>query len=313
MPEIIVEQAILEEIEGRAYQVRARSPQFAESWISGCEKLCRAFGRPPEGIPCPPAMFAQPLGRGHVAVVQVAPAMNGHPGRLRFHFCVLKADEYEGLSGDPFAVAERSPPAWDANGSLDALTWPRVPFPKRTVQDVQSVLIRPDGPNLLGGSQVLLDGGRITFERPAPDPKVLRDLWTLMPTRSRAEMWPATFAFSNELRFHTVVIPPGLRNSAPQEFPHYVTEEEAGDYPGELSPSLLTKPSYEYRLQRAAEHGDQEELDNLFARRSRTDMWKLGLLILVGMLLLPVLIRLLAPSSPPHDTDPPTSSSTVDR
>jgi hypothetical protein len=313
MPEISIEQAILEETEAGAYQIRSRSPQFADDWVGGCEKLCRSFGRPPEGTPCPPAMFAQPLGRGLVAVVQVAPTMNGHAGRLMFHVSVLKADEYAGLGGDPFSVAERCTPAWDNQGTVDPVTMPRVPFPRRTVQDVQSVLKRSDGPNLLGGSQVLLDGGRITFERAVPDPKVLRDLWTLLPTRSRAEMWPATFAFSNVLRFHTVVIPPGLRSSSPQEFPHYMTEEEAGDYPTEVEPTFLVKPSYEYRLQRAAEADDQDGLDRLFERRSRIDMWKLGLLILVGMMLLPLLVRLVSPSSPPTNADPPASTAASDR
>jgi hypothetical protein len=179
------------------------------------------------------------------------------------------------------------------------VTWPRVSFPARTVQEVREVLKRPDGPNLLGGSQVLLDGGRIAFERAEPDGKLLRDLWTLLPLRSRSEMWPATFAFSNALRFHTVVVPTGLRGKTPEDFPHYLTEEEAGDYP---------EGRYEYRLQSAAEAGDQEGLDSLFARRSRTDMWKLGLLILIGMMILPFLVRLLAPPPAKDGGSPPAAS-----
>jgi hypothetical protein len=301
MSEIVVEQAVFHATGEDGVELRARSPQFSEEWLQSAEMFCRGFGRPPAGSACPPALFAQPLGRHHVAVVQVASAVNGHAGHLRFHVAVLGTDEYGGLGGDPFTVAERCPPNWDAMGEIPLVTWPREPFPSRTVEDVRAVLRRDDGPNLLGGSQVLLDGGRIAFERAKPDGKLLRDLWTLLPTRSRSEMWPATFAFSNALRFHTVVVPPGLRTTSPKEFPHYLTEEEAGDYP---------EGRYELRLQSAAEAGDQEGLDSLFARRSRTDMWKLGLLILIGMIILPFLVRWLAPP-PVHDSSSSSSASSA--
>jgi hypothetical protein len=313
MSEIVVEQAVFGDTGSEALELRARSPHFTDEWIDACTKLCRGFGRPQAGANCPPALFAQPLGRHYVAVVQVSSTDQEGRGALRFHVCVLRENEYAGLGGDPFMVAERCPPTWDASGELRSLTWPRVPFPDRTVEDVRRVLKRPDGPNLLGGCQVLLDGGRLAFERTAPDAQVLRDLWTLLPTRSRAEMWPATFAFSNSLRFHAIVTPPGLRATAPNDFPHYLSEEEAGDYPedtpGLLSiiPGLQSKERYELRLQRSAEAGDQEGLDILFARRSRTDMWKLGLLILIGMILLPFLVKLFAP--PPAGDGSGSSSS----
>src|ERR1051326_2288255 len=211
MSDILVEQAVFHTMENDSLQLRARSPEFLDDWIAPCEKLCRGFGRPPEGSACPPALFAHLLNRHFVAVMQVASAANEQPGPLRFHVSVLRADEYAGLGGDPFSVAERCPPNLDASGELPTITWPRVAFPARTVAQVRGVLQRADGPNLLGGSQVLLDGGRLAFERTEPDAKVLRDLWTLLPTRSRAEMWRGTFAFSNSLRFHAIVAPPGLR------------------------------------------------------------------------------------------------------
>lgn len=179
--------------------------------------------------------------------------------------------------------------------------WPRVAFPPRTVQQVRGVLKRPDGPNLLGGSQALVDGGRIVFERSEPDWNLLRDLWMLLPTRSRGEMWPATFAFSNTLQFHAVVVPAGLKAASPQEFPHYLVEAEAGDYP---------EGRYEYKLQSAAEGGDQEELDRLFSRRTNSEMWKLILLIIAVMVLLPFLMHFLAPAPARDEASSGSSSAT---
>src|SRR5262245_528070 len=133
MSDILVEQAVFHTIDNDGLHLGARSPQFLDDWIAPCEKLCRGFGRPPEGLACPPALFAHPMKRHHVAVVQVASSANGQPGPLRFHVSVLRADEYAGLGGVPFAVAERCPPNWDATGELPTLTWPRVAFPARTV------------------------------------------------------------------------------------------------------------------------------------------------------------------------------------
>jgi hypothetical protein len=282
MSEIIVEQAVLLGRREGDYHICARSPGFAEEWVSSVEKICAAFGRPPAGASCPLSLYVQPLGRSHIAVVQVSAAPGVSEGELAFHVLVLREDDYSGLGGDPFAVAERCPAAWQARGALPALTWPRVPFPPRSFQQVRQVLKRADGPNLLGGAQVLLDGGKLVFERAEPDPQVLRDLWMLLPTRSRSEMWPATFAFGNSPRFHAIVVPSGLPEKAAAEFPHYLTDEQAGDYP---------EGRYELKLQTAAEEGDQEGLDRLFARRTTGEIWKLGLLLLAGMVLIPILIR----------------------
>jgi hypothetical protein len=126
---------------------------------------------------------------------------------------------------------------------------------------------------LLGATQVLVDGGRLVFERPRPDTELLRNLWTLLPTSTRIDLWPASFAFDNRLGFHAVAVP----HVAEGQYDWYVTEEQAGDYP---------QGRYELNLQIAAEAGDQAELDALFARRSRAETWRLGFLILTLSLIL---------------------------
>ena len=84
----------------------------------------------------------------------------------------------------------------------------------------------------------------------------MRDLWALLPTAARARLWPATFAFSNEHRFHVVVMP----HADGPEWRTYAKEAEAGDYP---------EGRYEFALQTAVEDGNQGEFDGLLARRSR--------------------------------------------
>ena len=126
-------------------------------------------------------------------------------------------------------------------------------------------LANAESPALLGGAQILVDGGKVVFVRRAPDPGLIRGLWTLLPSRTRSELWPATFAYSNALRFDAVVVPrPGI-----EDFTSYTTEEQAADYPA---------GRYELSLQTAAESGDQAGLDatsSAAAVRTRRCAWPL--------------------------------------
>ena len=63
----------------------------------------------------------------------------------------------------------------------------------------------------------------------------------------------------------------------------YTTEEQAGDYPA---------GSYELALQRAAEAGDQNELDRVFSRRDSRQTIKLIMMLLLGLSLLVLASRL---------------------
>lgn len=237
--------------------------------------MIQAFGTRPD-IPGPiQGLFARPFELDQVAVVQFADRGVDWVG---YDFLVMPRTHYEALLGDPFMVAERAPPPWDERGSLPLLEWPAEPLPHRTVAQVREVLQRikvhalPQGadpasenfertsensesPALLGGAQVLVEGGRLVFERPQPDTELLRGLWLLLPNSNRCQLWPASFAFSNQLRFDALVIP----HARGLEFEGYTTEERAVEYP---------EGYYELNLQIAAEAGDQEALDALFQRRS---------------------------------------------
>jgi hypothetical protein len=293
MSEIAVEQALYHRPDGAAPELLARSAGFSDDWLPEVEKLLRGFGERPPGMACPAAVFARPLGPKHVAVVQAADHLSGSGQPvLAFHLLVLPRDAYDRFLGDPFAVADRCPPPWQQRGELPALTLPAEPLPPRTVAEIQQVLQRTktplkedeepkeaaedeedavnrsEGPALLGGVQVLVDGGKVVFERPAPDTGLVRSLWALLPTSTRNHLWPASFAFDNALGFDVLVVP----RVEGEAYAGYTNEDQAADYP----PGY-----YELNLQIAAEAGDQHALDALFGRRSLAQTWHLGLILLV--------------------------------
>ncbi len=209
------------------------------------------------GPPTVAALFVVDLSPATVAVVRTAGVPS--PG---FHFLLVGRPLY-GLLGDPFAVADRNPPAWAARGDLPDRAWPAEPLPGRTVAQVLDAFHAGDMPWLLGGAQALLDGTRLIFESDAPDEARLRRLWTLLPDRSRAELRPATFAPSLDLDFHATVTP------APAAVPvNHLTADQTRDYP---------EGRYELALQVAVESGDQAALDRLFARRTSTDVLRFAL------------------------------------
>ena len=302
MGDLIIEQALYASRGAGGYELLARSAGFLGEWLPCAERLCGGFGERPAGVACPGCVFAQPFGRGNAAVVQVADLgpETGRPGALGFRVLVLPRTAYRELMGDPFVVAERLPPAWAARGQLPALSWPAEPLPRRRVGDVQVVLQRPEGPTLLGGVQALVDGGRVVFERPGPDPGLIRGLWTLLPTSTRYDLWPASFAFGNALGFDALVVP----RAAGRTYAGYVSEQQADNYP---------QGRYEVNLQIAAEAGDQRELDVLLARRSRAQMWRLGFTLLAVAAILAMLAGLLGPPAGKRQAPAPSSKRAGDK
>jgi hypothetical protein len=252
----------------------ASSPGFPFAHEEAVLRVAVRFGSRPAGVACPAAVFACLLDARTVAVVQVAdrPDESLDPP-LAFRFILFDRATYP---GDPFRVADRFQPYWSAPSPLSELEWP-TEFQPRTVEQVRAVLKSGDGPLLLGAAQGLVDGGHVAVTRAAPDPKFVRGLWQLLPDRVRAELWPATFAFSAELGFHAVVLP-----AAPPD--GYMTEDRARDYP---------EGRYELSLQVAAESGDQAELDRLFARRTSSEVLRMAVAMVAFALLLAAAMKFL--------------------
>jgi hypothetical protein len=283
---IPVEQMICLRVGSSDCRVQGQSAGFLDDWLPLAEQLCIAFGARPEGVSCPSCAFAQPFAKRYVAIVHVADVRyaDSRPNDLAFRFLIVPRPFYLQL-GDPFAVDEYFPPNWQSRGELPELSLPAEPLPPRTVAEVQRILQgagdnNPGSPVLLGAAQALVDGGRIVFERPRPETELLKDLWTLLPQSTRNGLWPASFAFENTLQFDALIV---SRVQGP-EYDGYLTEDQAAEYP---------QGRYELSLQIAAEAGDQQAVDALFARRSRAQMFRLGLVLLVGMILLLVISKIL--------------------
>jgi hypothetical protein len=280
----VIEQATYLAPDSGGFQLLAHSPGFRKDWLLAAERLCSVLGKPPAGGPRPDCVFAQPFGAGRVAVVLAA----GRPDALAFRLLILPAVSYAASGGDPFAIADRFTPDWQAHGELPALEWADEPPPERTVESIQKLLKAPHSAFLLGGVQALLEGGRLVVERSTADEFLLRGLWALLPTGDRCRMWPASFAYHNGGQFHVVVVPAGAA-PGPEG---YIDEEEAADYP---------EGRYEVQLQQAAEAGDQRHIDALFSGRKRAGVLRLVLLLLALVVLnLPFAMMFLPPPPAAH-------------
>lgn len=258
----------------------ARSSEWREDWDELVQTLVAGFGERPQGVVCPEAVFAQPLDRQHVAIVRVADQPTGsvsqQPTGLGFHFVVLTREGYLLLGADPFAIAARVPAYWERRGAVLSSVALSPPDRLPAISEIADLLRSPQGPTLLGAVQALLDGSRAAWVRPAPDPELLHSLWQLLPIRSRAEMWPASFAFCNRLQFHALVVP----RIQPEEYDfRYLSADQVDNYP---------EGRYEAQLQMAAEAGDQALWERLLLRRSPGDTLRLGFWLLAGMLALSI-------------------------
>ncbi len=259
-PDLRIKQAIVLS-DGRGVRVVAHTPDFD---TPEAERVAVLFGARPAGVACPLAHFACPFGRQQVAVVRVEDRPGG---ALGFRLLVLARDLYSHL-GDPFAIADRYPPDWSAVGPLADLQWPMEVLPERTLEQLDAILKVGDVGLLLGAAQALVDGNRVLLNRPEPQEKLIRGLWQLLPDRTRRDLWPASFAFSDELGFHAAA---GPTLPTPRHGVQVLTEDAIRDYP----------PSpYELNLQLAIESGDRAALRHLLARRTADDTIRLGLYML---------------------------------
>jgi hypothetical protein len=266
-PDLRIQQAIVL-ADTRGVRVVAQTDAFD---APEAERIAVLFGVRPEGIACPLAHFACPFGKKHVAVVRV----EDRPDRsLGFRFLVLARELYQHL-GDPFAIADRYPTNWTASGQLADLAWPMEVLPERTLERLDSILKNGDGSLLLGSTQALVDGNRVLLKRTEPAEQFIRELWQLLPDRTRRDLWPATFAFSGELGFHAAVGPTLARAGA-------IPEEAIRDYP---------QSSYELNLQIAIESGDRKSLRKLLARRTSDDTLRLGLYMLAFALIVAAVLK----------------------
>lgn len=251
----------------------ATSPGWVDEWCDELLKLYDQFAQP-DGEPAAAALFVQPLSAGNwLAVVRTAPS--GDAASL--HALVLRAEDYADLGADPFWLADRLPAIAARDLPTLEVKWGRVP--RRTAEGLRPLIEPPRAALLLGGAQVLVDGGRLCLKRDGPDEQLVRDIWALLPYGTRAEVYPSTYAFSTELNLHVRVVPESVAVPAGHN-----DEDAAQDYP---------QSRYEHNLEVAIRNDDQPELDRLFARRGAGQAMRLAAVILVLMMLLSLAMRFL--------------------
>jgi hypothetical protein len=301
---ITFEQALYLRPDRQAPALIAHSDGFDLAWRDEAEALIYGFGDRPGITRCPLAIFAKPISKHHVAVVRVSDqSPQGLPGGLRFHFLVVERKTYQAWVCDPFILAEKIEPVWEASAPLPRVLMPEEAFSARTLEQVQTVLKRvkasalkegedpeaPDfertpenseSPALLGGAQILMDGGKLVFERPEGDVRLASGLWLLLPERTRGRLWPTSFAFSDALDFDLLVAP----RLELLDLEGYTTEEQAADYP---------EGKYELALQHAAESGTQRDLDEVFTRRDSRQTLRIALLLLAFFSVVLIVSKLL--------------------
>ena len=274
--ELSIRQALLV-AEPNGPRVLATSEDFPFAWEEAARLAVVRFGTKPADIGVSAEIFALPVGKSHVAVVQVEDLPSGVLG---FRFLILGKPLYDAL-GDPFAIADRFPPDWSSRGELPTLAWPMEPLPPRLVEALDELLKTGDGPFLLGSTQALLDGGRICLKKTDSTHAAIRTIWQLLPTRSRCELWPATLVFSEELDFSIWAMP-----EIPAKLPAgCLNEEQAKDYP---------EGRYEVAMQSAIESRDQAEMNRLLARRSSGETLRLAAMMLAGAVLIAVGVKLMS-------------------
>jgi len=311
MASISFEQALFHRPDRQNPQLLAKSPGFDTAMVNEAESLIFGFGDRPGETACPLTVFAKRLTKKLVAIVRVIDhPRDSFPMALRFHFLVVSRKDYDAWIRDPFLLSAKLEPTWDAAEALPTLSLATESFSPRSIALVQSVLKRvkasalregedpeaPDfertpenseSPALLGAAQILVDGGRVIFERPHGDLALASGLWLLLPEGTRSRLWPCSFAFSQDLAFDLLIVP----RLDDVMLESYTTEEQAADYP---------EGTYEFALQKAAEAGDQRELDIVFARRDSFQTVRLMFIILLIVSSIVLFSKWLESESPPN-------------
>ena len=269
MPQTLFQLSILRDSSGP--RVIGRSPGITFETEEAALKIVVQFGDRPAGMNCPEAVFTAE-DRNTLWIVK-AGELPGKGSPLAFRMFGIATKDRLGL--DPLAWVE-SYPLEAVKGELSNVERQNPFPPRRTVDEVRTILKGGDSPLLLGSVQALLDGCKIAVPQTEAGTNFVRHVWKILPEKSKAEINPATFAFSADLGFDIVVLP----EVPAKGLPGYLTAEQVRDYP---------EGRYELALQHAAENGNQAELDRLFARKTSREVLRLA----IGMVLFALAVVLI--------------------
>jgi hypothetical protein len=272
MPQTLFHLSLLRDHSGP--RVIGRSPGVSFETEEWAMKVAVQFGDCPPGQRCPATVFTVD-DRGTLIVVK-AGSLPGDGSPLVFR--MFGIDARDRLGFDALAWAD-SQPLDAVKGELMNVEWTATFPPRRTVDQIRTILKAGDSPLLLGSVQALLDGCKIAVSRAEAGPNFVDDVWRLLPDKSKVEINPATFAYSAALGFDIVVLPDVPANG----IPGYLSAEQVREYP---------EGRYELALQHAAENGNQAELDRLFARKTSREVLRLAIGMVVFALVVVLILKL---------------------
>lgn len=272
MPQTLFHLSLLRDSSGPRVIGRSQGVPFETE--EAALKIAVQFGHRPPGANCPESVFTV-TDRGNLFIVK-AGSLPGEGSPLAFRMFGIAAKDRLGM--DPLSWVE-SYPLEALKGELPNVEWQNPFPPRRTVDEVRAVLKDGDSPLLLGSVQALLDGCKIAVSLAEAGPDFVRNVWKLLPEKSKAEVNPATFAFSADLGFDIVVLP----EIPAKGIPGYLTAEQVRDYP---------EGRYELALQHAAESSNQPELDRLFSRKTSREVLRLAIGMVVFALVVVLILKL---------------------
>lgn len=272
MPQTLFHLSLLRDSSGP--RVIGRSPGVPFETEEAALKVAVQFGDRPAGTTCPESVFTV-MDRGTLWIIKTG-SQPGDGSPLAFRMFGIAAKDRLGL--DLLSWVE-SYPLEALKGELSNVEWQDLHPRQRTVDEVRAILKGGDSPLLLGSVQALLDGCKIAVSLAEAGPDFVRHVWTLLPEKSKAEVNPATFAFSADLGFDIVVLP----DIPAKGIPGYLTAEQVRDYP---------EGRYELALQHAAESGNQAELDRLFSRKTSREVLRLAIGMVVFALVVVLILKL---------------------
>lgn len=186
------------------YAPLAHSPRCQPDWLDAFHRACREIGEKPRGAGNLEGMiFARRIEpRGPWMIVGVSsPGVDdrGRPDALAFHGLFVDRAEFQKAAYNPFVLAPALREDWHADTNLIA---------GQIAVEADSIKFKaPDNPRAAAIAAVLMGGSKVAIASEFPIVQLAREVWDLLPMRTRERCSVANWAFANDAHFDLVATP----------------------------------------------------------------------------------------------------------